>query len=290
MSIASLFQNRSTIFSFEVFPPKRNSPIDTIYKTLDELQDLKPDFISVTYNAGGNGAASKQPTCEIASIIKEKYNIHPLAHLTCVNSTRGEIVAVLDELRNDGIEDILALRGDINPDIPPKTDFTHASDLITFIKEQGGFSLSGACYPEGHCECADVISDIHNLRKKVDAGAEHLISQLFFDNSVFYSFVERARIAGITVPIEAGIMPVVNKKQIERMVSLCGASLPHKFTKMINRYDGHPDALRDAGIAYAVDQIVDLISNGVDGIHLYTMNNPYVARKITESISSLRTV
>ncbi|WP_312640444.1 methylenetetrahydrofolate reductase [NAD(P)H] [Hydrogenoanaerobacterium sp.] len=290
MSIANLFQKQSTVFSFEVFPPKRNSPIDTIYKTLDELQDLKPDFISVTYNAGGSGDPAKQPTCEIASIIKEKYGIPPLAHLTCVNSTREEISIVLDELKAKGVEDILALRGDINPDVPPKTDFAHASDLITFIKGQSGFSLSGACYPEGHCECADVVSDIHNLRKKVDAGAKHLISQLFFDNSAFYSFVERARIAGIDVPIEAGIMPVVNKNQIERMVSLCGASLPPKFTKMISRYDGHPEALRDAGIAYAVDQIVDLISNGVDGIHLYTMNNPYVARKISESISSLRTV
>ena len=164
----------------------------------------------------------------------------------------------------------------------------YASELISFIKkEDPSFSLSGACYPEGHTECDSLVEDVKNLRKKVDAGAEHLVSQLFFDNSAFYSFVERARIAGIEVPIEAGIMPVVNKSQIERMVSLCGASLPAKFTKMMSRYDGNPDAMRDAGIAYAVDQIVDLISNGVQGIHLYTMNNPYVARRIAESVSSL---
>ena len=162
--------------------------------------------------------------------------------------------------------------------------------MTAFIKTHGEFSVSGACYPETHYESEDAISDILNLKKKVDAGAEHLISQLFFDNDAFYSFVERARIAGITVPIEAGIMPVVNKKQIERMVSLCGASLPQKFVKMINRYDGHPEALREAGIAYAVNQIIDLIANGVDGIHLYTMNNPYVARKICESISFIRDV
>ena len=214
----------------------------------------------------------------------------PIAHLTCVNSTKDEVLSNLVQLKENGIDNILALRGDIRPGAEPKHDFEHASDLTAFIKTHGEFSVSGACYPETHYESEDAISDILNLKKKVDAGAEHLISQLFFDNDAFYSFVERARIAGITVPIEAGIMPVVNKKQIERMVSLCGASLPQKFVKMINRYDGHPEALREAGIAYAVNQIIDLIANGVDGIHLYTMNNPYVARKICESISFIRDV
>ena len=286
MHISELFQKKSPVLSFEIFPPKKESPVETIYQTLDELQDLTPDFISVTYSAGGTGG--NHATCDIASAIKNKYGILPIAHLTCVSSNQAEIDAQLDELEKNGVYNILALRGDINPNVPPKHDFAHASDLTAFIKARGGFSVSGACYPEGHCESENLIEDILHLKRKVDAGAEHLISQLFFDNAMFYSFLERARIAGITVPIEAGIMPVVNKKQIERMVSLCGASLPQKFVKMINRYEHNPEALRDAGIAYAVDQIVDLIANGVDGIHLYTMNNPYIARRICENIGALR--
>lgn len=286
MSIAELFDKKSTVFSFEVFPPKKSSSIETIYQTLDQLQGLHPDFISVTYGAGGNLADAS--TCEIASIIQDTYHIESIAHLTCVNCSREDILTILARLRERNVKNILALRGDISPDKPPKTDFHHASELIEFIRAQDdSFHLSGACYPEGHFESESLVADVLNLRKKVDAGAEHLISQLFFDNAAFYSFVERARIAGINVPIEAGIMPVVNKSQIERMVSLCGASLPPKFAKMINRYGGHPEALRDAGIAYAVDQIVDLVSNGVQGIHLYTMNNPTVARRISESISTL---
>ncbi|NLP33735.1 MAG: methylenetetrahydrofolate reductase [NAD(P)H] [Clostridiales bacterium] len=285
MRIASLFEQKKTVFSFEVFPPKKTSSIDTIYATLEELQGLNPDFISVTYGAGGN--TGDHITCDIASVIKNKYNILPLAHLTCINDTREDIEVVLDRLEQNGIKNILALRGDINPNIPPKKEFKHASELIAFIKQRGGFHISGACYPEGHVDSDSLVDDILNLKKKVDAGAEHLISQLFFDNNYFYSFVERARIAGINVPIEAGIMPVVNKAQIERMVTLCGASLPSKFVKMIQRFEHSPEALRDAGIAYAVDQIVDLISQGVDGIHLYTMNNPYIAKRISESISGL---
>lgn len=285
MQIAALFEKKKTVLSFEVFPPKKTSPIETIYTTLDELQGLKPDFISVTYGAGGN--AGDTATCEIASAIKNKYHIEPLAHLTCVNYTKAEIQLILDRLEQSGIENILALRGDINPDIAPKNEFRYASELVAHISARGGFHISGACYPEGHLESESLIEDVLNLKKKVDAGAEHLISQLFFDNSFFYSFLERARIAGINVPIEAGIMPVVNKAQIERMVTLCGASLPPKFAKMLQRFEHSPEALRDAGIAYAVDQIVDLIAQGVDGIHLYTMNNAYIAKKISGSISGL---
>lgn len=285
MSIAEIFKNKSTVYSFEVFPPKKTSSIDTIYSTLDELQGLKPDFISVTYGAGGNPADSS--TSDIASAIKNKYGIQPLAHLTCVNNSRQDIGVILQRLKVNGIENIMALRGDINPDVPPKTDFRYASDLVEFIKQNGDFHISGACYPEGHVESENLIQDILNLKKKVDAGAEHLVTQLFFDNSAFYSFVERARIAGINVPISAGIMPVVNKNQIERMVTLTAASLPAKFTRMLSKYEHHPEALRDAGIAYAIDQIVDLVSNGVQGIHLYTMNNPYVAKRITEAVASI---
>jgi methylenetetrahydrofolate reductase (NADPH) len=285
MQIASLFHENKTVLSFEVFPPKKTSSIETIYTTLDELKGLQPDFISVTYGAGGN--AGDTATCEIASAIKLKYNIEPLAHLTCVNYTKLEIEQILDRLEQNGVKNILALRGDINPQVAPKNEFQYASELVAFIKKRGAFHVSGACYPEGHIASESLVEDMLNLRKKVDAGAEHLISQLFFDNSYFYSFLEKARIAGITVPIEAGIMPVVNKAQIERMVTLCGASLPSKFAKMLQRFENSPEALRDAGIAYAVDQIVDLISQGVDGIHLYTMNNSFIARKISESIAGL---
>ena len=288
MKISTLFKQDRTVFSFEVFPPKKTSSIETIYDTLDGLQDLNPDFISVTYGAGGNLADSS--TCDIASIVKNKYNIEALAHLTCVNSSREDVTAVMLQLAENGINNILALRGDFNPDILPKEDFKYASELVQFLRQDSqfdDFGISGACYPETHVETESMIDDILHLKKKVDAGTDHLISQLFFDNLVFYNFVEKARIAGITVPIEAGIMPVVNKKQIERMVSLCGASLPSKFTKMMQRYENNPVAMRDAGIAYAVNQIVDLVSNGVDGVHLYTMNNPYIAKRICESVASL---
>ena len=285
MYISDLFKKDRTIFSFEVFPPKKTSSIETIYETLEGLSDLKPDFISVTYGAGGNRADSK--TCQIASDIQEKYGILSAAHLTCVYNTKEDIDYILKELEEHGIRNILALRGDINPDFPVKKDVKYASELVSYIKSRGNFHVSGACYPEGHGEADSLIDDIKNLKKKVEAGAEHLMSQLFFDNTQFYDFLEKARIAGIEVPIEAGIMPVVNKSQIERMVSMCGASLPVKFSKMMQKYEHQPEALRDAGIAYAIDQIVDLISNGVDGIHLYTMNNPYVAGKINDAVRSL---
>jgi len=283
-SISSTFNNK-TVLSFEVFPPKKTSPIETIYNTLDELHTLNPDFISVTYGAGGSNLGAS--TVDIASTIQDKYGIKAMAHLPCINYTKDEIIDILDQFKEHNISNILALRGDINPDVPPKKDFKHASDLISFIKKYGDFSISGACYPEGHLESKSIAQDIKYLKYKVDCGLEHLISQLFFDNNVFYNFLERCEIANIKVPIEAGIMPVVNKKQIERMVSLCGASLPHKFTKMMQRYENSPEAIRDAGIAYAIDQIIDLSSNGVDGIHLYTMNNPYVAQKISNAVGSI---
>ncbi len=283
MYIRELFEKK-TVFSFEVFPPKKTSPVEVVYNTLDELHDLKPDFISVTFSAGGSG--NGQYACEIASRIKSK-GIEPMIHLPCINYSASEISDTLDEIKKRGIENILALRGDINPDIPPKRDFLHASDLIEYINTKGNFDIAGACYPECHPDAGDIEEDVLNLKKKVDAGADHLISQLFFDNSSFYEFLWKARAAGINVPIEAGIMPVVNKRQIERMVTTCGASLPKKFVKIMSRFGDDPDALRDAGIAYAVNQIVDLVASGVDGIHLYTMNNAYVARKISEAVSGI---
>lgn len=285
MKLKSLFEEKKTVFSFEIFPPKKTSSIQTIYDTLDALAGLSPDFISVTYGAGGNPA--DHSTVQIASIIKHKYNIEPLAHLTCVNSTHEHIGLILDDLRQNGIENILALRGDINPDVPPQTDYRYACDLIRELNTCGEFDLAAACYPEGHPECPNMEDDILHLKQKVDAGATHLISQLFFDNNDFYNFLYRVREAGIMVPIEAGIMPVTNRKQIERMVSLCGASLPKKFVKIMHRYGDDPAAMQDAGIAYAVEQIVDLLSNGVQKIHLYTMNNPLIAHRISQSVASL---
>ena len=224
--------------------------------------------------------------CDVASKIKEN-GITPMIHLPCINYTKEEISSTLDEIKNRGIENILALRGDRNPDIEPKMDFPHASDLITYIKSKGDFDIAGACYPECHPDADSLVDDIINLKKKVDAGASHLITQLFFDNDAFYEFREKTAIAGINVPIEAGIMPVVNKNQIERMVTTCGASLPRKFVRIMQKYENNPEALRDAGIAYAVNQIVDLVASGVDGIHLYTMNNAYVAGKISEAVSGI---
>ncbi len=285
MKTRELFGSGKTVFSFEIFPPKKDGSIETIYKTLDELTDLHPDFISVTYGAGGTAAGCS--TREIVSVIKEKYHTESMAHLTCVNSTTADIDSIIAEFQQYGIENVLALRGDINPDVPPKHDFRYASDLIEYMKQRASFCFSGACYPEGYPESPSFDKDIENLKRKVDAGAEHLMSQLFFDNSQFYRFLEKARSAGIDVPIEAGIMPCVNAKSIQRMVGLCGASLPPKFTKIIARFGDNPDAMRDAGIAYANEQIIDLVSNGVDGIHLYTMNNPYVARKISEAVQSV---
>lgn len=285
MKVKELFNKGKTVLSFEVFPPKKTSSIETVYSTIEQLTDLKPAYISVTYGAGGNLANNS--TCEIASAIKNKYNTEAMAHVTCVNCSKSDLETILSRFKEANIENILALRGDINPDIPPKTDFKYASELVTFIKEHGDFGISGACYPEVHAEAPDMITDILNLKKKVDAGAETLVTQLFFDNKAFYDFRDKVRIAGINVPISAGIMPVTNKSQIERMVSMCGASLPQKFTKMIQKYEFNQEALIDAGIAYAADQIIDLMANGVEGIHLYTMNNPYVARKITDIIGKL---
>ena len=286
MKVKDLFKNK-TVYSFEVFPPKSTSSIDTIFNALDKLVDLNPDFISVTFSAGGSGNSGL--ALDIASKVKSM-GITPVLHLPCINYTKEQIDATLVEAANRGIDHILALRGDINPDIPPVKDFAYACDLIRYLRSKGDFDIAAACYPEGHPDANTLEQDIENLKIKVNAGADHLITQLFFDNSFFWNFREEAAKKGINVPIEAGIMPVVNKKQIERMVTTCGASLPQKFVKIMQKYEHNPEALRDAGIAYAIDQIIDLAAGEVDGIHLYTMNNPYVAQKITEAVSGVISV
>lgn len=287
MKLSDIMKDGRTAFTFEIFPPKRDMPIDTIYQTLDGLQGLKPDFISVTYGAGGSAADTK--TADIAEIIKKKYGIEAAVHLTCLYNSREDIDMICEQLNARGIENILALRGDPAPntDRTPQHDFQHASDLIAYLKTKGNYHIMGACYPEGHTEAESLDADIANLKKKVDAGADHLLSQLFFDNEAFFRFLDKAHAAGIDVPIEAGIMPCTSKASIERMVTMCGASLPAKFSHMMARYEKYPDAVREAGIAYAIDQIIDLVSHGVQGIHLYTMNNPYVAKKITDAVAPL---
>lgn len=290
MKIAQMFGQGRTVFSCEVFPPKKTSPVDSIFRTLDGLRQIKPDFISVTFGAGGGQGQVHQTTREIASIIQNQYRITAMAHLTCVAADRQEVEELVAGLRAEGVENILALRGDINPDCPARADFSHADELITYLKSISHMGISAACYPEGHPESPDLISDVRYLKQKVDAGAEHLVSQLFFDNDDFFRFVERCRIAGISVPIEAGVMPVLNKRSIERMVSLCGASLPRKLTRILARYGDHPEAMREAGLAYAIDQITDLVAGGVEGIHLYTMNDPDIARHIADNVSAIRRV
>lgn len=290
MKTNELFKTK-TVFSFEVFPPKKTSPVETVYKTLDELKDLKPDFISVTYGAGGSENCST--TLDIVKRIKNVCGVESASHLTCLYLSKKDATEVLENFRKSGVENILALRGDVIEGREPIGDFKHASDLVKFIKDfdanrnDGQFNILGACYPEAHPKSSSMIEDIQNLKTKVDAGVTHLMSQLFFDNNYFYDFIEKARIAGINVPIEAGIMPVVNRKQIERMVNVCGVALPKKYAAMMEKYEDNTEAIRDAGIAYAIDQIVDLVSQGVDGIHLYTMNNPYVAKRINEAVRSL---
>lgn len=284
MKTAEMFKNK-TVLSFEIFPPKPSDNEKVIYRTLDGLSGLKPDFISVTNGAGGGKNGFK--TIQIASDIKNKYGIESAAHIPGINFKKQNVINILDNLKSEGIENILALRGDINPDIPQCGDFKHADELIEFINDRYDFNIIAACYPEGHPESSDLISDIRNLKRKTDSGAQQLITQLFLDNNYFYAFRERTQLAGINVPIQAGIMPVTNKAQIERMVKLCGIHIPKKFLKILERYDNNPKALRDAGIAYAIDQIVDLISQDTDGIHLYTMNNTYVAHRIYDTVQSL---
>lgn len=284
MKTSELF-NKGPVFSLEIIPPNRDSEETAIYKALDGLAEIKPDFISVTHGAGG--AENRSKTVQIASDVKNKYGIESAAHLSCMNIDEEEAVNILNNLKASGIENILALRGDIPYGIRPKGRFTHACELIEFIRERYDFSIIAACYPEGHPESKGIADDIKYLKHKVESGASHLITQLFLDNRYFYSFRERTAVAGIDVPIEAGIMPVTNKAQIEHMIKLCGITLPEKFMKMLQRYENDSEALRDAGIAYAIDQIVDLISQGADGIHLYTMNNSHAAKRIYEAVHRL---
>ncbi|MBE6049384.1 MAG: methylenetetrahydrofolate reductase [NAD(P)H] [Clostridium sp.] len=286
MNIKEIFDRKKTVFSFEIFPPKTTSSVETIYKTLEELKGLNPDYISVTYGAGGSVKNNK--TVELSSLVKNKYALEAVAHLTCISSTKQDINSYLEALKSNNIENILALRGDKPLDGNIVGQFNYASELIKYIKEyDNSFNIAAACYPEGHIETKSVTKEVENMKRKEEAGASYFISQLFFDNEAYYRFLNEVNRKNIKAPIEAGIMPVTNRKQIERMVALSGATLPNKFKKIIDKYEYSPEALRDAGIAYAVEQIVDLVSTGVDGIHLYVMNNSYLGKKISGSIENI---
>jgi len=283
MKIADIYKNKGNrVLSFEIFPPKKDDELKNIEPTLDILSQLKPDYISVTFGAGGSSNNNK--TIDLARKIKEVYHIEPVVHLTCLSYTKAEIDEFVKAISDAGIENILALRGDINPNAPAKEDFRHASELIAYLRPKTDFCIAGACYPEDHPDSKNHIEEMLNLKKKVDAGADFLVSQLFFDNENYYRFEQDARIAGIEVPITPGIMPVINAAQIQRMITTCGADLPIRFKKIIDKYADNKEALFDAGMSYAISQIIDLLTSGVDGIHLYTMNNPRVARHICDGI------
>ncbi|MCX4363200.1 MAG: methylenetetrahydrofolate reductase [NAD(P)H] [Clostridia bacterium] len=283
MKISELFKDKKAVYSFEIFPPKINDDIGKIYKTLSELKNIKPDYISITYSAGGS---KNSRTKEIAQIVKNDYGIEPLAHLTCINSTREEVADALRGLIDIGVENVLALRGDrVEGEV--KSDFKYASELTEFIRQNSNIDIAGACYPEGHPESANIVEDIRHMKIKVDKGVSHLNSQLFFDNDDYLKYLDMVRLAGIDVPIQAGIMPLVKASQFGGIVKMTGAKLPSKISRMYNKFADDPEALMEAGIAYATDQIVDLLSSGVEGIHLYIMNNAYVAKRITENIKPI---
>lgn len=285
MNTTALFKQK-TVFYLEVFPPRRESSLGSIYKAFENLKEIHPDFISVTYGAGGSSNINS--TAKIADKLVHNYGYNAVGHLAGIGLKKDDVNIIIDNLLPMGVNNILALRGDERADLK-KGDFEHAAYLISYIKNKYGDKVNviAACYPEGHIEAHNVVEDVKHLKEKVNAGASQLINQLFFNNDRFYRFKERCDLVGIKVPIQAGIMPVANKKQIERIVTLCGVELPAKFTKIMSKYEDNPDALRDAGIAYAIDQIVDLITQWVDGIHLYTMNNPYIATKIHDAIKNL---
>lgn len=285
MKISEIHKEKGKSLSFEIFPPKKDSELNNIDETLAVLCELEPDFISVTFGAGGSSNCNR--TIELAKKIKREYHVEPVVHLTCLHYNKAEINEFAKVLTAEGIQNILALRGDKNPNIQEKEDFEHAADLIRFLKPQTDFCFLGACYPECHPESGSRISEMKYLKEKVDAGAEVLLSQLFFDNELFFRFHENCRIADINVPIIPGIMPVINASQIKRMVTMCGATFPERFQKIICKYETNKEALFDAGMSYALSQIIDLLVSDIDGIHLYTMNNPFVARRICEGIRNI---
>ncbi len=275
---------KDQLISFEVFPPKTDSAFESIEWSVRELAAFNPDFMSVTYGAGGG---TSQYTTKIASLIKNRLDTTALAHLTCASTPKEQIDNILDTLKENHIDNILAMRGDIPHGFqkPQGEYYTYACELISHIKEYGYFDIGGACYPECHLECDSLEKDIENLKNKVDCGVDFLITQLFYDNDIFYSFLEKVRNKGIFAPVFAGIMPITNIKQVDRIIGLSGTKLPQEVTAFLEKYRDKPEELEKAGLEFAIKQINDLLSNGVNGIHIYTMNKPYVARTVLKGIN-----
>ena len=281
--IDKLNQDRVTL-SFEVFPPKTSDTYDSVAKATQEIAALRPDFMSVTYGAGGG---TSDYTVGIAAGIRERYGVDVLAHLTCASSTRDHVARVLAQLKEKGIQNVLALRGDIPEGGAPAHDYQYAAQLVRDIRAQGDFCVGGACYPEGHPESPTKSADIDHLKAKVEAGCQFLTTQMFFDNNILYNFLYRIREKGITVPVVAGIMPVTNGKQIARICKLSGTYLPERFKAIVDKFGDNPAAMRQAGVAYAAEQIIDLIANGVEHIHVYSMNKPEIASSLQSSLSEV---
>ncbi len=285
MKISDLFKEKEVTLSFEVFPPKTDAGFEAVEKAASDIAALSPDFMSVTYGAGGG---TSKNTARIAGDLQDRYNVPVLAHLTCVSSTKDLVRSVVNEYKERGIENIMALRGDIPKEGRICFDYDHATELIYDIKSiDDSFCIGGACYPEGHIECARQSEDIAHLKEKVDAGCDFLTTQMFFDNSTLYQFLYRIREKGIEVPVVPGIMPITNAKQVARSVALSGSTIPQKMKIMVDRFADEPDKMKEAGIIYACDQIIDLISNGVSHIHVYSMNKPDIAAGIMDNLRSI---
>ena len=285
MRLTELLKTDQVTISCELFPPKQGAQLANYKNIVADMAALKPAYMSVTYGATGG---TSDYTVELASEV-EKHQIPALAHLTCASSTKEKVASVIEELKEKQISNILALRGDIpqNADFPLPNQYRHASELIADIKAQGDFCIGGACYPEGHPEADTIFEDLDHLKEKVDAGCEFLTTQMFFDNHILYNFLYKALSRGIDVPVVAGIMPVTNKAQIKRIVSLSGNMVPPRFLAIVDRFGDNPAAMRQAGIAYATDQIIDLIANGVNHVHIYTTNKPDVAGEILDNLSEI---
>ena len=289
MKIIDVLKSDKLSLSFEVFPPKTESSFESVKNAVEEIATLKPSFMSVTYGAGGG---TSKYTLDIAKNIKALYGVPSLAHLTCVSSTRATVKEKITAIREAEIQNIMALRGDIPAELAnsdrSKWDYTHATDLIYELKsENPDFCIGGACYPEIHPESANQKDDIKHLKEKVDAGCEFLTTQMFFDNNLLYNFLYKIREAGITVPIIPGIMPITNANQVAKAIQLSGSFMPQRFKSLVDKFGADPDAMKQAGIAYATDQIIDLYANGINGVHVYSMNKPDVAAKIQANLSDI---
>lgn len=282
MKIIDILKNKRVTLSFEVFPPKTVDAVPTALAAAEAIAALHPDFMSVTYGAGGG---TSDFTVHIASAVKKTYGVDVMPHLTCLSSTKEKVAETLHAYKEAGFETIMALRGDVPADGTRKNDFEHATDLMNQIKGfDSSMALGGACYPEGHPESPSLAADIENIRRKVDAGAQFLSTQMFFDNALFYSYLNRLHAAGINVPVLAGIMPITNKRILTRSLAMSGSSVPARYIAMVDAYGDSPEAMKQAGIAYATEQILDLYANGVRNVHVFAMNKPDVAKAVFENI------